>query len=350
MGALKADIKVITTVSTAERLLHTVFDDGTRKPFTINQYCTRVQRLFKGMYAPKEDFDSLDWVRDTARIIEYLKRTYSTKLPTQATYLNPLLVIARKLWPGEQQIYEALYNRYTAVRKLMDDARPAQQMTEREFKNWRTLEEINQRRVELQRKVNRTIVPKRPEELTVGDRVTLLRYLVLCLYTQMNAIRNDWSDLPVVRFEDLGSTAAREVMSGSRNCLVEFAKGSYSLHLNMYKTVKTHGPQKLDIPVRLCNVIAESLQIFPRKYLLSRMRTPDAPMGSGYLTKFLAAIYPDTNLGSCLLWKICVSNAMRDAPSLSERNQLAKSMLHTASIAQRHYELKFKPDGSKIQF
>lgn len=166
----------------------------------------------------------------------------------------------------------------------------------------------------------------------------------------MNAIHNDWSDLPVVRFEDLGSIAAREVMFGSRNCLVEFAKGSYSLHLNMYKTVKTHGPQKLDILVRLCNVIAKSLQIFPRKYLLSRMRTPDAPMGSQHLTKFLAAIYPDTNLGSCLLRKICVSNAMRDAPSLSKRNQLAKSMLHTASIAQRHYELKFKSDGSKIQF
>jgi hypothetical protein len=88
-------------------------------------------------------------------------------------------------------------------------------MTESELKNWRTLNEINQRRVELQRKANRTIMPKRPEELTVGDRVTLLWYLVLCLYTQMNAIRNDWSDLPVVRFEDLGSTAAREVMSGS---------------------------------------------------------------------------------------------------------------------------------------
>ena len=232
----------------------------------------------------------------------------------------------------------------------MEDARPTQQMTEREAKNWRSLDEINQRRVELQRKVNRTIVPKRPDELTTGDKVTLIRYLVLCLYTQMNAIRNDWSDLPIVRYEDLGSIAAREVMAGSRNYLLEFAKGSYSLYLNEYKTVKSHGPQKLDIPVRLCNVVAESLQIFPRKYLLSRMRTPDAPMGSGYLTKFLAAIHSDTNLGSCLLRKICVSNAMRDAPSLSERDQLAKSMLHTASIAQRHYELKFKPDGSRIQF
>jgi hypothetical protein len=166
----------------------------------------------------------------------------------------------------------------------------------------------------------------------------------------MPAIRNDWSDLPIVRFQEVGSTAARELMCGSRNYLLEYAKGSYRLHLNSYKTDKTHGPQVFDIAVRLGNVIAESLAIFPRKYLLSRMRTPDAPMGSGYLTKFLAAIYPDSNLGSCLLRKITVSNAMKDTPSLYERDQLAKTMLHTAPIAMRHYELNFLPDGSRIEF
>jgi hypothetical protein len=350
MEALDANTRFITTVTPAERLLQNVFDDATRKPCTISQYCTRVMRLYKSMHAPREGFDTLDWVKDTGGIIGYLQRTYPTKLPTQATNLTPLLVIARKLWPGQQHIYKSLFKRYSAVRKSMDDARPAQQMSEREAKNWKSLDEIDQRRVELQRKVNRTIAPKRPEDVTTGEKVTLIRYLVLCLYTQMNAIKNDWSDLPVVRFEDLGSVAARELISGSRNYLFEYQKGSYRLHLNVYKTDKRHGAQKMDLPVRLCNVIAESLQIFPRKYLLSRMRTPDAPMGSGYLTKFLAPIYPDSNLGSCLLRKICVSNAMKDAPSLSERDELAKSMLHTANIAQRHYELKFKPDGSRIQF
>ncbi|GAQ93274.1 hypothetical protein KFL_014070010, partial [Klebsormidium nitens] len=253
------------------------------------------------------------------------------------------------LWPSDQRIYEALFKRYTAVRKAMEDARPPQHMSEREAKNWKSLDEINQRRIELQRKVNRSIAPKKPEEITVGDKVTLCRYLVLCLYTQMPAIRNDWSNLPIVRFEEVGSTAARELMAGSRNYLLEYAKGSYRLHLKTYKTDKTHGPHILDIPVRLGNVIAESLAIFPRKYLLSRMRTPDAPMGSGYLTKFLAAIYPDSNLGSCLLRKITISNA-KDAPSLYERDQLAKSMLHTAPIAMRHYELRYRSDGSRIQF
>jgi hypothetical protein len=350
MEALSANMKVIRTLTSVERLLHEVFDDSTRKPYTVDQYCARVMRLFKSMHAPKEDFEDLDWVKDTTSIIEYLENAYSNKLPTQATSITPLLITARKLWPGDQRIYEALFDRYTAVRKAMEDARPAQHMSKRVAKNWKSLDEINQRRVKLQRKINRSIAPKKPEEVIVPDKVTLCRYLVLCLYTQMPAIRNDWSDLPIVRFHQVGSTSARDLMAGFRNYLLEYAKGSYRLHLNLYKTDKTHGPQILDIPVRLGNVITESLAIFPRRYLLSRMRTPDAPMGSGYLTKFLAAIYPDSNLGSCLLRKITISNAMKDAPSLYERDQLAKSMLHTAPIAMRHYELKYKPDGSRIQF
>jgi hypothetical protein len=236
MEASNVETKVIRTGASGERLLHNVFDDSTRKPYTVAEYCARVMRLFKSMHAPREDFDSLDWVRDTAKIIEYLDNVYSDKLPSQATSISSLLIIARKLWPSDQQTYEALFNRYTAVRKAMDDARPAQQMSEREAKNWKSLDEINQPRVELQRKINRSIAPKKPEEVTVADKVTLCRYLVLCLDTQMPPIQNDWSSLSIVRVEEVGSTAARELMSGSRNYLLEYAKGSYRLHLNSYKT------------------------------------------------------------------------------------------------------------------
>lgn len=76
------------------------------------------------------------------------------------------------------------------------------------------------------------------------------------------------------------------------------------------------------------SVIAESLCIFPRSYLLSRIRTPDAPMSRNYLTKFCSQLFPDANVGTCLLRKIYIFNAMKDAPSLAERDLLARPMLH----------------------
>jgi hypothetical protein len=100
----------------------------------------------------------------------------------------------------------------------MDDARPPpQQMTESEFKNWKTLEQINKRRVELQRKVNRYILRKSPHELTTGDKVALIRHLVLCLYTYSPTLRNDLSNLSIVQFEGIKSLAAKTLMAGNGN-------------------------------------------------------------------------------------------------------------------------------------
>jgi hypothetical protein len=60
MGASDANTKVIATLSSAERLLHEIFDDSKRRPHTVEQYCARVMRLFKSMHAPREDFESLE--------------------------------------------------------------------------------------------------------------------------------------------------------------------------------------------------------------------------------------------------------------------------------------------------
>jgi hypothetical protein len=46
-------------------------------------------------------------------------------------------------------------------------------MTEHEGANWKTLEEITKRREELQRRVNRLILPKQPADLTMEDRIEI---------------------------------------------------------------------------------------------------------------------------------------------------------------------------------
>lgn len=271
----------------------------------------------------------------------------------QATGINPILVVVRKAFPDDKQLYDAYYKRYAEVRKLMDESKPPpQQLTEREASiNWKTLDQINEQRVELQRLVNRKILHKKSKELTIEDKITLIRHLILCLFTSQPAVRNDYSEFPIIRFEDIGTAEARELMSGSGNYMLEFARDQFRLVLKDFRSVKHHGPTNIDMSTRSNNVIAESLQVFPRKFLLSRMRAPDKPMSRNYLTKFCSiGLFKDAAVGSCLLRKICVSNAMKDAPSLREQDELAQQMLHTASVAQRVYEKKYLPDGSKIRF
>ncbi|GAQ93243.1 hypothetical protein KFL_013830020 [Klebsormidium nitens] len=169
----------------------------------------------------------------------------------QATGLNPLLVVVRKVFPNDQPLYDAYYTRYMQVRKEMKDAKPPPQvLTEREAANWKSLSEINDRRVELQRYVNRKILPKSPEELTIGDKVILMRHLILCLFTYQPAIRNDYSECPIVRFDDIKTPDARILMSGPGNYLLEFAKDQFRLILKDFKTAKHHGPTEIDMSTR----------------------------------------------------------------------------------------------------
>jgi hypothetical protein len=102
-------------------------------------------------------------------------------------------------------------------------------------------------------------------------------------------------------------------MAGNGHYLLEYAKSQFRIVLKDNKTFKTYGEQKIDLPSQSNNAIAESLIVFPKKYLLTRMRSPNEPMSRNYLAKFCAAIFPDANVGTCLLRKICISNAMRDA-------------------------------------
>jgi hypothetical protein len=125
----------ITTVTEGERLLRTVFDDGTQKELTIQQYTKHVMRLFQG-FKRQQDFNSLGWIQDADAIIRYFQETYSTKLSMQATGINPLLVAVRKAFPNDKQLYDAYYKRYTEVRKLMDESKPPpQQLIERKASN-----------------------------------------------------------------------------------------------------------------------------------------------------------------------------------------------------------------------
>jgi hypothetical protein len=79
----------ITAVTGGERLLRSVFDDGTRKELTIHQYTKHVMRLFQG-FKRQQDVHSLCWIQDADAIIRYFQEMYPVKLSMQATGITPL--------------------------------------------------------------------------------------------------------------------------------------------------------------------------------------------------------------------------------------------------------------------
>jgi hypothetical protein len=175
--------------------------------------------------------------------------------------------------------------------------------------------------------VNRLILPKRPEDLTMEDRIDLIRHLILCLYAYL---RNDYSDAPIIFMKDHRSSAIRKLTKG--NHIMETAKGQFTFHLRYFKTDRTYAEKAYTFPTRMNNVVVESLTVFPRRYLLSCMKKVDIPMGRNYYSKFMAAIWPDANVGLSLMRKILISNEYKDAPSLRDRAEKASSCLHSVAV------------------
>jgi hypothetical protein len=123
MQASRVDVKTVKVPMTLE-LLQGVFDDGSRKNVTVNQYIAHITRLFKGLFGLNAEIDDFEWVKDSKKVLDYFETTYGDKLSMQATCINPLLVIVRKEYPKDQELYQAYYTRYQAIRKMMDDACP----------------------------------------------------------------------------------------------------------------------------------------------------------------------------------------------------------------------------------
>jgi hypothetical protein len=132
------------------------------------------------------------------------------------------------------------------------------------------------------------------------------------------------------------------------NHIMETAKGQFIFHLRYFKTDRTQAEKAYTFLAQMNNVVVESLTVFPRRYLLSCMRKPNTPIGRNYYSKFMAALWPDANVGSSLMRKILISNEYKGASSLRDWAEKASSCLHSVAVQQTHYEKKYRPDETPI--
>jgi hypothetical protein len=257
-----AGVKHIEVEATPEESVKAAFDNNLRKENTLRQYVAQTLRLHAHFFQGSEELKDLRWVKtDCTELIDFLKSEYFHKLPAQHGYMFTLMIIAKDHL-RDMALWKVYFDRHEEIKKARDAVRPPlQQMTEHEGANWKTLEEITKRREELQRRVNRLILPKQPADLTMEDRIDLIRYLILCLYAYLPTLRNDYSDAPIIFMKDHRSSAIRKLMQG--NHITETAKGQYTFHLRYFKTDRTHAEKAYTFPTRMNNVVTESLTVFP---------------------------------------------------------------------------------------
>lgn len=251
-----------------------------RTAHTVEQYISLLERLHRRATGAKL-MENLLWLNDVDSVSKALAeyKPASCKL-----YLVPVMLLLKK---GQ---HEGLLPKYHAlfVKAMHDMAgkRIAQKIDGGVVLESITQDDIERMKRVLAKKVKDTLTPKGPDSLNEKEKTILMQNLMLSLYTAVVPLRTDLTNVPIVR---LGETHSDK----SVDTVVEVCIKTFILQRAQKKRGNTNDEAKLEFSRALNNQIAESLRLFPRKYLLSNT-TGDECMSQKILRQTFSAIFGKT--------------------------------------------------------
>jgi hypothetical protein len=274
----------------------------------------------------KEPFKTLTFLKDTEsmdkKIGEYADNTQKALYTTITSVLS-----LYKDKATYKKAYAYYYEKMMGKAKDMKEADTSDKTT-KESENWIDWKEVQQRHSEIGEQVGKFASQKNitPEQFT-----TLLHWLVLSLYTEVQPRRNqDYLDMYVVK-------KWKEDMPTDKNYL---DLSTQQFIFNKYKTQKTYGQQKIAIPESLMTVVKLYIKNHPlvkgNKTKTTEYRFLVFPDGSpltavNAITRILNRIF-GKKIGSSMLRHIFLSSKY----DIKEMEADSKAMGHSVE-EQRKY-------------
>ncbi len=252
----------------------------------------------------KQPFSSLGFLKKTKQVDECLE---PYKLNTQKSILTAIVSVLKLMKQDK------LYQTYLVKLMGMEQSVPNVK-SDTQNENWMDWKEVEALRTSLHAKL--------------GSWESRLKYMVLCLYTQIQPRRNmDYLLMNVVRShtKDLPKT----------NNYLSLDDGTFVF--NTYKTAKHYGQQVIAIPTDLQETIVDYLVHHPLKtqdnYALLVNASGKRFETSGAMTQMLNSIF-HKKVGASMLRHIYLSNKY----DLKEMKEDAENMGHSLN-QQRDYIL-----------
>jgi hypothetical protein len=199
---------------------------------------------YKGDITCRKRFSDFEWLRDTKAIQKRVEEISGAD-ETLSSYYNAIVVVL-----SEREGYKETYDHYASlrdqVRIRIDAARNSHVKTKRQIESTTTREEIERVRAELAVKAN---ILKTKHTLDSKEYGMIQDHMIVCLYTMMPPLRQDFVKMDVVnRLEDADT---------STNF---FVTGTKQIILNDYKTYTKYGQKILDVPEDLLEIMMSTLR------------------------------------------------------------------------------------------
>ena len=203
---------------------------------SINTYYSTLTNLHKKIFGSKDidihNFDKVD------EILHYLKDTI---INTRRTILSALYVIT------EKKIYrDEMMDEINTLKKEASKQEP----NEKQKENSITQEELHKIHEKLKKRA--TLLYK-SKDLSIDDLIEIQDYVILSLYILIPPRRiMDYSEFKIKNID-------REI---------DNYMDKNSFVFNKFKTAKTYGSQKVEIPKELKSIITKWIKVNPTDYLL----------------------------------------------------------------------------------
>ena len=266
----------------------------------------------------KGSLNNLNWVnKHHKKIYNYINDTY-TKKNSLKSHISTLGQVVKLL--GNEHAYNKYSAESTAIQHQVSKQNKEQQIDPERLNNFVCFRDIVKRRDEFK---------KRFEEAPNDNKLNL-SHLLLSLYTYQPPLRQDWKDVLI--------TEKKPPVNTDQNYLWKQKNGKYILFLNHDKVTHAYGKAQLELPAELNRIIDISLEMFPRKYVLSLIKNGEKPAGKQNFERLLNEAFAPRKVSIDLLRSAYIIEKYKNKKmSLAQKEELAKKMRHSTSTAEENY-------------
>lgn len=274
------------------------------------------------MLNDKQDFDSLNFLVDTTKIMNIINN-----LKTETTKKNYLVTIVSVLKDYKEsemfkKAYETYYNEMLKFKKSVEKFNETHELTETQNENWMDWDEIKSKYESLKTDANAIYKKKIVNE---NDYKTLLCYALLSLYVLVPPRRNkDYTLMKVVdEFTD-------ELDQKFNYYDLKHKKFIFQ----NYKTSKKYGRFDFSVPITLQRALNKYLKHRDTRLPLDNLNNQYMLMNydgeplnkSSDITKLLNHVF-GKKIGSSMLRHIYITDKFEN--EVSKQNKVASEMAHS---------------------
>ena len=297
---------------------------GAHRDFTIKKQQTDAMRnWWRQLNGAKKQPSSNDWVvRDAKKIaknvIEKTDPPYSdnSRKSMYSSLCKIILILNKNDLTNKDYLHYSKLS--TELAKKDEKSRENQTLTDDQKKKWISYDAL------------KSLVMGFHNKIGDGSESDMYNGLIASLYFFHPPVRVDYSSVLIWK-------SRRAIPKNNKNYLVKVGD-KYVVHLRSYKMAWKKGDALIEFNESLTQAIDDTLELLPRKYLLSSVNDPNKPLGDSGLQKKITDIF---GFGVSTLRKIYGSHWFKKwGGNKKKLTVLAEQMLHDPKTFFDHY-LKF---------